>query len=88
MSIAVGRCRYGGTEPTVCFIKKKEDKIRGSGMICVPSSSKTYCVSDYDLFLKNTERRKGLLWLKDKTRKWLSAWGAVMGRRPCMSKFL
>jgi hypothetical protein len=25
-------------------------------MICVPSSSKTYCVSNYDLFLKNTER--------------------------------
>jgi len=56
MSIAVVRCRYGGTEPTISFIKKNEDKIRGSGMICVPSSSKTYCVSNYDLFLKNTEK--------------------------------
>ena len=53
MSIVVVRCCYGGTEPTICFIKKKEEKIRGSGMIHVPSSSKTYCVSDYDLFLKN-----------------------------------
>jgi hypothetical protein len=41
MSIAVVRCRFGGTEPTICFIKKKENKIRGSSMICVPSSSKT-----------------------------------------------
>jgi len=56
MSIAVVRCCYSGTEATVCFFKKNEDKIRGSGMICVPSSSKTYCVNNYDLFLKNTER--------------------------------
>jgi len=55
-SIAVVRCHYSGTEAAICFIKKNEDKIRGSSMICVPSSSKTYCVSNYDLFLKNTER--------------------------------
>jgi len=56
MSIAVVTCHYGGIKPTIGFIKKREDKIRGSVMICVPSSSKTYCVSNYDFFLKNTER--------------------------------
>ena len=57
MSIVVVRCRYGGTEPTICFIKKKKTRSgEVSGMIRVPSHSKTYCVSEYDLFLKNTER--------------------------------
>lgn len=56
MSIVVVRCRYSGTEATNYFVKKNEDKISGSGMICVLSSSKTYCLSNYDLFFKNTER--------------------------------
>jgi hypothetical protein len=55
MSIAVIRCHYGGTEPTICFIKINEDNISRSSTICVPSSLDTYFVSTCDLFLKNTE---------------------------------
>jgi hypothetical protein len=56
MSIAVVSCHYGGIEPTICFIKINEDKIRGSGKIRVPSSTKIYCVSYYNPFLEKTER--------------------------------